>query len=247
MRTRIIQITDLHLLPPGNLLMGLDVNARLQHVLRHAASLDPDAYFLTGDFCAQEPVQEIYHQLRPLLDALGKPYYISPGNHDDRGMLRNAFFLEGHNDEPVKGLVRVNDLDFLFIDSSHGVVGPDQLKWLAQAIEAYPHAGVVMHHPPVPLGIRFMDEKYPLRETEELLRILTSDGCRRRVFCGHFHSSRTVEYDHLQVHLCPPTSFFLHPSASEFEQVPLPPAYLLLEWTDRGDFRAVPTYVPEEG
>lgn len=245
MFTRIVQITDLHLLTPGNLLMGLDVNARLQRVLQHAAALDPEAYFLTGDFCAKEPEQEIYHQLRPMLDALGKPYYISPGNHDDRGMLRNAFFLEGHNDEPVKGLVRVNNRDFLFIDTSHGKVDAEQLDWLRQAVSAYPEADVVMHHPPIPLGIRFMDEKYPLRETEELLHILTADGCRRRIFCGHFHSYRMVEHENLQVHLCPPTSFFLHPTNPEFEQVALPPAYLVLEWTGEGHFRAMPTFVPE--
>ncbi|WP_071596742.1 metallophosphoesterase [Neolewinella persica] len=244
MHTRIAQITDLHLLSPGNMLMDIDVNARLQSVLDHASENNPDAYFLTGDFCAQDPVQEIYHQLRPLLDALGKPYYITPGNHDDRGMLRNAFYLDGHNDEPIKGLVRVNNLDFLFIDSAHGVVDKEQLVWLRKAITLYPRAAIVMHHPPVPMGVRFMDNKYPLRETEDLLHILTSDGRRRRIFCGHFHTSRTVEHENLQVHLCPPTSFFIKPTADDFEQVILPPAYLMLEWTEGGDFRAVPTYVP---
>lgn len=243
--TKIAQITDLHLLAPGNMLMGLDVNARLERVLEHARSNNPDAYFLTGDFCAQEPIQEIYHQLRPVLDKLDKPYYLTPGNHDDRGMLRNAFYLEGHSDEPVKGLVRVNNRDFLFIDSSKGEIDEEQLVWLRQAISAYPRAAVVMHHPPIPMGVNFMDGKYPLKNTEQLLGVLTSDSRRRRVFCGHFHTSRMVEYDNLQVHLCPPTSFYINPSAMEFEQELLPAGYLLLEWTPEGDFRGVPTYVPE--
>ena len=224
--------------------MGLDVNSRLQRVLEHAATSNPDAYFLTGDFCAQEPEQDIYHQLRVVLGKLGKPYYLTPGNHDDRGMLRNAFYLEGHNDEPVKGLVRVNNRDFLFIDSSKGEVDDQQLRWLRQAISAYPRAAVVMHHPPVPMGVKFMDGKYPLRATEKLLAILTSDARRRRIFCGHFHTARMVEFDNLQVHLCPPTSFFINPVVPEFQQEALPPAYLLLEWTPEGDFRAVPTFVP---
>lgn len=223
--------------------MGLDVNERLARVLEHAAARDPDAYFLTGDFCATEPRQETFFQLRPILDQLGKPYYITPGNHDDRHMLRNAFFLEGHNDEPIIGLVRVNDRDFLFLDSCLGAVGEDQQAWLSRAIAAYPAADIVMHHPPVPMGVTFMDGTYPLRNPEDLLPILAADGALRRVFCGHFHSGRMVHHGNLEVHLCPPTSFFINPEADNFEQDYLPPAYTLLEWTDEGDFRSIPTYV----
>lgn len=223
--------------------MGLDVNVRLQNVLDHALSNNPDAFFITGDCCAEAPVQEIYHQLRPRLDALGKPYYLSPGNHDDRAMLRNAFFLEGHNDTPVKGLVRVNDRDFLFLDTTYGELEAEQITWLEEAISLYPQAAIVMHHPPFPMGVRFMDEKYPLRNTDKLMELLTSDGEPRQVFSGHFHSSRTVRHQNLTVYLCPPTSFYIDPDAGEFRRLGLPPGYQMLEWTDEGDFRLVPHYV----
>lgn len=223
--------------------MGLDVNARLQSVLDHALANDPDAFFITGDCCAEAPVQEIYHQLRPRLDALNKPYYLSPGNHDDRSMLRNAFFLEGHNDAPVKGLVRVNEQDFLFLDTTYGELEAEQLTWLEEAVKLYPQAAIVMHHPPVAMGVRFMDEKYPLRSTGKLLDILTADELPRLVFCGHFHSGRTVCHQNLTVHLCPPTSFFIDPNAGEFRRLDLPPAYQMLEWTDEGGFRLIPHYV----
>lgn len=223
--------------------MGLDVNARLQIVLDHALAAEPDAFFITGDCCAEAPMQEIYHQLRPRLDALGKPYYLSPGNHDDRAMLRNAFFLEGHNDAPIKGLIRVNDQDFLFLDTTYGELEAEQLIWLEEALSLYPGAAIVMHHPPIPMGVCFMDEKYPLRNTEKLLGLLTADETLRQVFCGHFHSGRSVSHQNLTVHLCPPTSFFIDPGASEFRRLDLPPAYQMLEWTDEGDFRLVPHYV----
>jgi len=241
--TKIAQITDLHLLAPGAELMGLDVNARLRVVLEHVVASGAGAVFLTGDCCAEAPVQEIYHQLRARLDTLNLPYYLSPGNHDDRGMMRNAFFLEGHNNEPIKGLVRVDDQDFLFLDTTFGEIEEEQLDWLHKAVSSYPHAAIVMHHPPVPMGVRFMDKKYPLRNTGRLIGILTEDGAPRRVFCGHFHSGRTTCYRNLTVHLCPPTSFFIDPAADEFVRLDLPPAYQMLEWTDEGDFRLVPHYV----
>ncbi|MEO0732415.1 MAG: metallophosphoesterase [Bacteroidota bacterium] len=243
MPTKIAQITDPHLLAPGEELMSLDVAGRLQRVLDHAYTFDPDAYFITGDCCARNPEQETYHQLRPLLDALGKPYYLTPGNHDDRAMLRNAFFLEGHGQDAVKGLVRVGEQHFLFLDSSRGVVDDDQVNWLAKALKQYPDADIVLHHPPVPAGVPFMDRKYPLRETDNLLRVLTYDGRHRRVFCGHYHTGRTIAYRNLHVHICPPTSFFLAPDNAEFERQELPPAYLQLCWSATG-FRAAPIYLP---
>lgn len=247
MALRIAQVTDLHLLDSGEHLMHLDVNERLERVLRHASALDPDAYFLTGDFCARDPEQEVYHRLRPVLDALHKPYYLAPGNHDNRQMMRNAFFLEGHGESPIKGLVRVKGRDFLFLDSSAGVVDDEQVNWLAKAITIYPEAAVVMHHPPVLMGVPFMDNKYPLRDTQNLLHILTSDGRRRRIFCGHYHTSRAVNHENLEVFLCPPTSFFLDSTHPEFKQEHLPPGYQMMEWTDDGDFRCVPYYVGECG
>ena len=243
MPVRIVQITDPHLVPPGEKLMELDVNARLDAVLAHAATLQPDALFLTGDFCASEPIQETFHYLRARLDALGIPFYLAPGNHDDRAMLRNAFYLEGHNYAPIKGLVRVKDRDFLFLDSSTGTVDDGQVSWLTSALAAYPDATIIIHHPPVPLGVAFMDKNYPLRETENLLAALTADGRPRRVFCGHYHSGRTVRWKNLEIHLCPPTSFYIDPEEEEFQQEMLPPGYLLLEWTEESDMRVVPRYV----
>jgi Icc protein len=241
---KIAQITDLHLLAQGKQLMGLDVYKRLLQVIEHAKTFDPDAYFITGDCCAQEPVQEVYHMLRPILDGLGKPYYLAAGNHDDRRMMRNAFFLEGHNHEPIKGGIEVKGKHFLLLDTSPGHVDQDQVFWLSRALNQYPDADIVMHHPPILMGPSFMDQKYPLMDTDDLLRVLTYDGRPRKVFCGHYHCGRTASYRNLQVFLCPPTSFFIDPTTDEFKEQELPPAYRQLEWTDSGGFRAASIYVP---
>lgn len=247
MSLKIVQITDPHLLAPTERLMGLDVNRRLTDVLAHARRFDPDAYFLTGDYCANEPVQEIYHRLRPLLDQLERPYYLAAGNHDDRHMMRNAFYLEGHGQQPICGLIAVNGRHFLLLDSSPGTVDDGQVKWLGRALKQYPTADVVMHHPPIPLGVTFMDDKYPLRATDALLSVLSYDGRPRRVFCGHYHSARTVKFRNLQVHLCPPTSFYIDPDPIDFRLMDHGAGYLRLEWTDGGRFLATPCYLEPLG
>ena len=245
MSVKIVQITDPHLLAPGEELMGLDVNRRLRAVLAHAQAFAPDAYLLTGDFCAHDPVQEVYHRLRPLLDQLGKPYYLAAGNHDDRTMMRNAFFLDGHGQDPVSGLVQIRDRHFLMLDTALGSVDKGQVEWLSRAINQYPDADIIMHHPPVPLGVNFMDEKYPLRDTDDLLQVLTYDEKQRRVFCGHYHNARTVHYRNLEIHLCPPTSFYIDPDPLDFNQEFRRPGYLRLTWGDDGSFIAAPSYVEE--
>ena len=238
MSLRIVQITDPHLLAPGELLMGLDVNARLAAALRLARTLDPHAYLLTGDFCAHEPVAEVYARLRPQLMALDRPFYLLPGNHDDRAMLRAVFAeLPGSGREAIYQSVNIAGYPFILLDSSTGVVDAAQLEWLADVLPQQPEATIVIHHPPIPLGIEFMDQRYPLRDTERLLELLTQDGHRRRVLCGHYHASRVVCHDNLDVFLCPPTSFFIPPATTEFALDPQPPGFQLLEWTDEGDFR----------
>lgn len=217
--------------------MGLDVNTRLEDVLQLAEELDPDAYFFTGDFCAHEPVQEVYHRLRDRLDQLPAPYYLTAGNHDGRQMMRNAFQLPGRGNEGICDLVQVKDRTFLFLDSSPGFVDERQLDWLAGALAQHPQSDIVIHHPPIALGVRFMDAKYPLRDTERLLHLIMGDGIRRRVFCGHYHSVRTVSHGNLDVYLCPPTSFYIDPAADEFHMVDRAPGCQLLEWTCGGDFR----------
>ncbi len=239
MGVRIVHITDLHLLASPGDLMGLDVRARFEEVLVAAARLQPDAYFLTGDFCAHDPELPVYRHLRPRLDRLGAPYYLVPGNHDDRGMMRSAFELPGTGVESLEQRVQVGYRTFLLLDSAPGKVDSGQLDWLAAELAAHPGADIVIHHPPTLLGVPFMDGKYPLTERDRLLDILTADHRPRRVFCGHYHSIRTVRHRNLDIHLCPPTSFFIDPEAEAFRLIDRPPGFQTLEWTEGGDFRLV--------
>lgn len=242
--TTIVQITDPHLLAtPGEHLMGLDVWARFHAALAQARQLEPDAYFFTGDFCAQEPDAEVYARLRPLLDALEKPYYLAAGNHDNRAMMRRHFELPGTGDDAVYYRATVGNRRFLFIDTQTASIDEAQLAWLAAELRAHPAADIVMHHPPFPLGIQFMDEKYPLKNPEALAEVLAAAPGRRRVFCGHYHNSRVVEGDRCTAYLCPPTSFYINGRAERFARVERPAGYQEIFYANT--VGVVPRYVVE--
>lgn len=237
MLLRIVQISDLHLLTPGELLMDLDVEERFRNVLRTAERYRPDALFLTGDCCAHEPNEEVYDRIRPLTDAFPAPLFTIPGNHDDRVMLRRAFPLPGAGDDPIHFHARIGSRDFIFLDTSEGMIDVDQLSWLEGMIRQFPAGDIVMHHPPLACGVEHMDAKYPLRNNGPLLDLLLEDGRQRRVFCGHYHSARAVAFQNLNVYLCPPTSFFIDPRGERFQLLHRPPGFHLLEWAGDGAFR----------
>ena len=237
---RIAQLTDPHLLlPPGNQLMGLDTLDRFRRCLAAAVAARPAALFLTGDFCAQEPDPAVYAWLRPRLDETGLPYYLLAGNHDDRRALRQSFDLPGAGNEPIHYTTELAGHHFVCLDSSPGELDGDQLPWLDAQLRAHPAAFVFVHHPPAPLGVRFMDEHHPIRDGGALLRALSEHG-PRHVFCGHYHAGRDVHRpDGITVHCCPPTSFHISPDPADFHLDPLAPAWRLLELTDNGELRVV--------
>ena len=94
---RVVQITDLHLLPDnGSRLYGVDTMASLELVLEKIMELpEPaEAIIATGDL-AEDGSEESYARLRQRLARLGVPVYVLPGNHDDPAAMRATLVGDG--------------------------------------------------------------------------------------------------------------------------------------------------------
>ena len=89
----VAQISDFHVAVPGSQIdQEHRTSAQLARAVAHLGRLRPrpDLVLCTGDL-VQDGEAEEYRRLVELLEPLAMPYYVIPGNHDDREGLRAAF------------------------------------------------------------------------------------------------------------------------------------------------------------
>lgn len=204
MRHLLAQLTDLHIREPGRLAYGrLDTTPYLEAAVRALLQLPqrPQAVVLTGDLCdfgRAEEYAQLARLLAPLTDA-GVPYYLLPGNHDDRAQLRLSF--PGHHYLGRDGFIQydialTDGLHLLALDTvetghSGGSLCAQRLQWLEQRLLELRGQSVVvaMHHPPFATGIGHMDDIGLGRGAEALATLLSEHPHVERVICGHLHRS----------------------------------------------------------
>ena len=107
--TKIIQISDPHIVPEGQLAYDrVDTAAALAEAVATVNRLLPqigpvDMAVVTGDLTDFGTPDE-YRRFRRILEPLAIPYRAIPGNHDDREVMRAAFSDQGWmpSEGPIK-------------------------------------------------------------------------------------------------------------------------------------------------
>lgn len=191
--TLLVQLSDLHI---GGSENGVDPVPRLGAVIEAVRSLPnrPDAVLISGDL-TDGGAAEGYRLAQELLERLEVPLHALPGNHDDRGRIREAFGLPGMGEEPVNYSVEVGDLRLVAFDSNvpgqdPGAFPPEQLRWLDEELRAKPEAPTLlaMHHTPLTTGIREWDEINLLApQREALAEVVGRHPQLRAIVGGHLH------------------------------------------------------------
>lgn len=203
--SKIIIFTDLHMLPEGKRIIGLDPWQRLKAGIDHvnAWHADADRVVITGDLTHYGDA-ESYRRLKVLLDTLVPPLAITIGNHD-----RREVFLETFTDVPtdangfVQQVVDLPDcrlvlLDTLFAppydypESHKGRLCEQRLAWLDGVLSdtGGRPALLFMHHPPHATGFSGMDEIRLTNDDAFYALVLKHGATVRHIFAGHVH--RTI-------------------------------------------------------
>jgi 3',5'-cyclic-AMP phosphodiesterase len=198
MTTRIAQLSDPHITSGP---LGGRPAAGLQLALARVMALDPlpDCVVITGDLTDHGRPDE-YAMVRDIIGDLPVPVHLALGNHDDRETLLDAFAggpllgdsMEAHYAVEYPGATVVV-LDSHLAGSPAGRLGSAQLDWLAEVLKRRPDTPAVLgvHHPPVPVGIEFLDGMR-LLDGEALLDLVDDHPNVVRVMAGHVHRTVTA-------------------------------------------------------
>lgn len=207
-----VQISDTHLVrDPAARVHGVCPYARLEAAVEHVASLAPAPAFalFTGDLIHDDDPAS-YEHVRALADRLPIPVRYCVGNHDLRAPFR-AQLVGEPGDGPLDYTFTHAGTRFVVLDSSvpgevEGALDDAQLAWLERALAPAAPTVVVLHHPPVPFGVAWLDE-HAVASGAALLDVLTRAGCVRQVLFGHVHLDVSFTRDDLVLRGCPSTAW----------------------------------------
>ncbi|OED34885.1 hypothetical protein AB833_31790 [Chromatiales bacterium (ex Bugula neritina AB1)] len=192
---KFIHLTDTHLMPPGQLLKGLDPELRFRACIDDItrSHADAECCVMTGDI-ADLGQEEAYRFFGEQMDRCGFDYHPMIGNHDDRDVFRRCF-----PDTPVdeNGYIQYQVitsagvfllLDTLHIGSHDGEFCAQRQAWLADRLKQHAEVPVYlfMHHPPFELHLPCID-CIGLKQQEAFAETLRPYTNIQHIFFGHAH------------------------------------------------------------
>ncbi len=220
---QVLQITDTHMYSdPHGEYDGIVTLASLGAVLNRvrAQALPADAIVMTGDLVNEETALAYAH-LRRLLVGLPCPVYCLPGNHDDPALMRRC--LHGDNVH-VAGEACFDHWQLVFLDTStpgshRGRLTRPEAARLEARLAGHPdlHAFVFQHHPPVPIGSRWMDV-IALANPDELFAVIDRYPTVRGLACGHIHQEFAARRGAVAIWGTPSTCVQFTPAADDYVQ-----------------------------
>jgi 3',5'-cyclic AMP phosphodiesterase CpdA len=213
---RVVQFTDTHVCAPGVLHFGRDSSQYLADAVTAVNALDPQPSFVivTGDL-VDFGTRDEYVVFRGVMGALRVPYFVIPGNHDQRDAMRANLPPQTYANEHgprARYVVDGDPVRLVALDTKCGRHWPgaelthDDLAWLERTLADDPHRPtmVAVHQPPFSSGLPYLDA-FGFRGARALRRILArhpSVGC---VISGHIHHIVRTTWEHATMIAAPST------------------------------------------
>lgn len=244
---RILQITDTHIgADAGTLLAGVDTRASLGHVLATAQDYgNADLMLLTGDL-ADHGSESAYRALDQLVTPTGIPQAWMPGNHDDLAAMQGvaAKRVVAAIDAGPWGIIMLNSQ---IPGEVGGHLADSELEHLARFLDnpRHQHVLVCVHHHPVPIGCRWLDEQQ-IDNADRLFELLDASPKVRAVLWGHVHQACDSERGSVRLLGSPSTCVQFAPHSDAFKVDRTEPGFRWLELSADGSLEtSVQRIAPE--
>jgi Icc protein len=205
----------------------VETDASFRAVLHEAFARCDDyaALLVTGDLVHDDG--DGYLRFRSLLGHLRQPVLCVPGNHDVAVVMQRELAIAPFQ---VCGSRRIGAWQFVMLDSyAPGRVGgrlaPIELARLDETLACSPaHAMVCLHHHPIAMGSRWLDD-IGLANADEFWRVIDSHSHVRAVVWGHVHQAHDGRRGDLRLFATPSTGAQFRPDSDDYAIDQRPPAF----------------------
>jgi len=214
---------------PDSSLRGKVTYSSLEKVLEHIrdAAWTADLISVTGDISQDETLGS-YSRFKSMFSAMGVPVHCVPGNHDDRALMQNEL-----GDDPFLycGSAHIGNWQVIGVDSclageAGGRLGAAEMARLKDLMcdTAADNILVCLHHPPLPVGSRWLDQ-VGLDNGRQYLDLLGLTGKVRATIFGHVHQAFDESHAGIRIIGTPSTCRQFKVASNEFAVDDRPPAY----------------------
>ena len=207
----LVQVTDTHILPVGEILYGVtDTALHLRETIVQINRIrpEPDVVLFTGDL-VEKPDKAAYQNFIELIKPLEIPAYVIPGNHDDPQIMLGEFANTPYfptTDETFQYEVENLPFRILALNSySEGTELPEycnqRLAWLKDQLDCSSDPVLIaIHHPPMTTGIELIDMGGS--DWFQGLKSMLADYSQvRLIICGHCHIDLSGRLGHVPVYM----------------------------------------------
>jgi len=214
--TLLVQLTDTHILSPGELLYGSnDTAAHLKESVRQINCMrpKPDVVLITGDL-VERPDEVCYQHFIDIINVLEMPVYVIPGNHDDPQNMLDDFGNTSYfpaSDGTFQYAIEDFPFRILALNShAYGTELPEfdqeRLSWLQHQLKRSKKPTlIVIHHPPMITGIELIDMGGS-EWFQGLKSVLAEHSQVKLLICGHCHTDLYGRIGHVPVYMALATS-----------------------------------------
>ena len=207
---KFVHITDTHLLDSAEeTFHGLNTKENLERVLANSQARYPDVDFFlfTGDI-SQTGTAKSYALFKAVMQEYDQPVYCVPGNHDKPKLLQ--CIIRDSPDSSIN-IIDLGKFSLVLLNSwvdgeHHGVVTQHCLQQLDDHLKNSVDKFniIAIHHPPVVINSKWLDE-LGLQNQTEFLQVINKYSQNTLLLCGHVHQEVDLELDNLRLLATPST------------------------------------------